>query len=73
MIGPLGPPPQRFFETHSPYFPYYLTRRKPEQLMSKTIADVMQMVEDYEVKFVDLRLPIPGAKSRTRHGARIAF
>ena len=23
--------------------------------MSKTIADVMQMVEDYEVKFVDLR------------------
>ncbi len=55
MIGPLGPPPQRFFKRIPPISPYYLTRHKPEQLMSKTIADVMQMVEDYEVKFVDLR------------------
>ena len=55
MIGPLGPPPSAFLNAFPLISPYYLTRHKPEQLMSKTIADVMQMVEDYEVKFVDLR------------------
>jgi glutamine synthetase len=40
--------------------------------MAKTVADVMKMVKDNEIKFVDLFTDTRG-KGAARHGANFAF
>jgi hypothetical protein len=52
---------------------FFNKRFTQENLMAKTVADVMKMVKENEVKFVDFRFTDTRGKAAAHHGACLAL